>query len=78
MGLNRDREGDGGENLAIGFGRSLGAWAALVVQGAAAEGHRGSAEGRVVRIGWKPKREREIGGQQPLISNVLVNIQQCL
>ena len=59
MGLNRDREGDGGENLAIGFGRSLGAWAALVVQGAAAEGHRGSAEGRVVRIGWKPNRERE-------------------
>ena len=53
MGLNRDREGDGGENLAIGFGRSLGVWAALIVQGAAAVGHRRSAEGRVFGLLWR-------------------------
>ena len=36
--------------LAIGLGSALGVRAALVLQGPAAEGHGGAAEGRVVRL----------------------------
>ena len=36
--------------LAIGLGSALGVRAALVVQGPAAEGHGGAAEGRVFRL----------------------------
>ena len=52
MGLRHD----GGRvvYLAVGLWSSLGVWAALVLQRTAAEGHRGSAEGRVLRLRWKP------------------------